>query len=139
MFTTYLFWGIIIYVIVKVAVTKGASKADEEIMTGRLKNLIFFTFLAIVVSGFNDAIMFGGDLINFYDWLYGFWLFLKYFIQVPLIAVAGYHIFCYIYENEMTSFWKLKFNHFVLAVISVVGWFIWNLSHFIGINFLKIL
>jgi len=139
MYTTYLFWGMIIYVIARVIMTKGASKSDEKIVTSRFKNLVFFSFLVVAIGGFNEAIRFGSDQINFFDWLYNMWAFLKYFIQIPLIAIAGYHFFNFIYENEMTSIWKLKANHFALAVVSVFGWVIFRLFYFLGINFLKTL
>ena len=139
MYTTYLFWGMIAYVIVRVITTKGVSKSGEKIVTDRFKSLVFFLFLTTAVGGHNEAIRFGSDQINFYDWLYNLWLFMKYFVQVPLMAVTGYHFFNYVYENEMTSLWKLKANHFVLAIISIFGWVIWKLFYSIGLSFLRAL
>ena len=139
MYTVYLFWGMIAYIVIRVIMTKGASKPGEEIITGRFKNLIFFSFLAVVVGGFNEAIRFSSDQINFYDWLYNLWAFLKYFVQIPLMAAAGYHFFNYVYENKMTNIWKLKANHFALAVVSVFGWVIWKLFYFLGSKFLGLL
>ncbi len=139
MWTTYLFWGIIGYIIVRVMVAKRASKSNEKIVTSRFKNFVLFSFLAIAVGGFNEAIRFGSDQINFYDLLYNFWLFLRYFIQVPLTTIVGYHFFNYIYENELTSVWKLKSNHFALAIVSIFGWIIWKLFYTIGIAFLRVL
>lgn len=139
MYTTYLAIGIIIYVAIRLVTTKGIMSPDKKPLSQRFWRLTLFSFLAVVVSGFNDAIRFGADVINFYDWLYNSWLFLRYFVQIPLLGAVGYHFYNYIYENEMTSLWNLKINHFVLIILGLLSWIVWQVFHIIGLAFLRAL
>jgi len=139
MYTTYLAVAIIAYVIIRLVATKGLRSTGNKSLSGRFWKITLFSLLSVMIGGFNDAIRFGGDLINFLDWLYDSWLFLKYFVQLPLIAAAGYHFFRYIYENEMTSIWNLRVNHFILIILGLFSWVIWQLFHTIGLAFLRML
>jgi len=137
--TTYLAYAIIIYVVVRLVTSKGIISPDKKPLSTRFWRLALFSFSAVIISGFNDAVRFGSDQINFYDWLYNLWLFLKYFVQIPLLAAVGYHFYNYIYENEMTSLWNLKINHFVLIILGLFSWVVWQAFHVIGSAFLGVL
>lgn len=139
MYMTYLAIIIVIYVAVRLITSKGVMSSDKKPMSLRFWRLTLFAFSVAAIGGFNDAIRFGADIINFHDWLYNMWSFLRYFIQFPLVAVMGYHLFSYIFENEMTSVWNLKINHFVLIILGLFSWVIWHSFNIIGIAFLRII